>query len=137
MSGKAFLDTNVLVYAFDRDAGEKAGRARETVRATGTHAVISTQVLLEFYVTVTRKLVPPIPEAEAASSVDDLCRLEVVETDAALVATAIARARHDKMSVWDALIVEAALAAGCDRLLTEDLQAGRRFGEMTVENPFA
>ena len=137
MSGRAFLDTNVLVYLFDRDTPAKQRRAREVLETEGGSAAVSTQVLQEFYVTVTRKLGQPLAEKDAEAAVRDLAALEVVPVDTPLVLAAIARSRGDRISLWDALVVESALHAGCRRLLTEDLQDGRLFGRIRVENPFA
>jgi len=137
MSGRAFLDTNVLVYLFDRDTPAKQRRAREVLETEGGSAAVSTQVLQEFYVTVTRKLGQPLAEKDAEAAVRDLAALEVVPVDTPLVLAAIARSRADRLSLWDALVVESALRAGCRRLLTEDLQDGRLFGRLRVENPFA
>jgi predicted nucleic acid-binding protein len=93
--------------------------------------------LQEFYVAVTRKLAKPLPAADAAAVVRDLTAFEIVVVDVAMVNHAIARSRSDSLSFWDALIVTAAHAHGCRRLLSEDLQSGRMFGELHVENPFA
>lgn len=137
MTDKSFLDTNVLVYLFDRDAPAKQARARHIVERVGADGVVSTQVLQEFYVSVTRKLGKPLPAAEAESAVHDLSALDVVVVDVPMVKRAIALARSDSLSFWDALIVAAARAHGCTRLLSEDLQDGRVFGDLRVENPFA
>lgn len=137
MSGKAFLDTNVLVYLFDKESPAKQRRARAVLEAEGSSAAVSTQVLQEFYVTVTRKLGHPMPERDAEAAVRELAALEVVPVDGPLVLSGIARSRKDRLSLWDALIVEAALQGGCRRLLTEDLQDRRRFGALHVENPFS
>ena len=137
MSDRAFLDTNVLVYLFDRDTPAKQQRAREVLENEGGSAALSTQVLQEFYVTVTRKLGQPMAERDAEAAVRDLAALEVVPVDALLVLAAIARSRGDRLSLWDALVVESAIKGGCRRLLTEDLEDGRLFGRLKVENPFA
>ena len=136
MSGRTFLDTNVFVYLFDRDEPAKQQRAREIVNRVGAAAVLSTQVLQEFYVSVTRKLARPLAVAEAERAVHDLAALDVVVIDVPMVKHAIALSRGDALSFWDALIVEAARAHGCNRLLSEDLQDGRAFGDVHVENPF-
>lgn len=135
---RVFLDTNVLVYLFDGDAPAKQAVAREILRTDrrDAHLVVSTQVLQEFYVTVTRKLGTPLPEPEAEAAVRDLAALEVVGVDVSLICLGIARARDDRLSFWDALIVEAGRASGCRRLLTEDLQHGRLFTDLRVEDPF-
>lgn len=138
MSDKVFLDTNVLVYLFDRDAPIKQERARAILETEGrsSNIVISTQVLEEFYVSVTRKLRKPLPEGEAEGAVRDLTALEVVEVDVDMILRSIVAARRHKISLWDTLIVEAARARGCRRLLTEDLQDGQQFDDLRVENPF-
>lgn len=137
-----FLDTNVLVYAFDETSPAKQERALrllsgEVPGIAVEDLVISTQVLQEFYVTVVRKLARPLSEEMAERAVDRFADLQVELIDEELVLEAIRRSRTDKLSLWDSLVIGAALQAGCGRLLTEDLQAGRRFGELTVENPFA
>lgn len=132
----AFADTNLLVYAFDGDEPVKRRQAVATLHDEGDSIVISTQVLAEFYVVVTRELRNPLSESEAEHAVEALCHLPVVATDRDLVAAGIARSRGSRLSLWDALIVEAALTAGCERLLTEDLAEGASFGALRVQNPF-
>ena len=133
-----FIDTNVLVYLFDRDTPAKQSIARRVLESDGgdAHVVISTQVLQEFYVTVTRKLGTPLSEREAEGAARDLASLDVVDVDVEMVFRAIAGARTHKISLWDALIVEAGQTRSCRRLLTEDLQHGQLFGNLRVENPF-
>jgi predicted nucleic acid-binding protein len=99
-------------------------------------AVLSTQVLQEFYVNATRKLRRPLSAERAEERVRDLSRLALVRVDASLILAAIARSRSMGFSFWDALILEAALLAGADRLLTEDLQHGQEIEDLRVENPF-
>ena len=112
--------------------------ARQVLAGDGgdVRIVISTQVLQEFYVTVTRKLGTPLSEREAEGAARDLASLDVVDVDLGMVFRAIAGARTHKISLWDALIVEAGQTRGCRRLLTEDLQHGQLFGNLRVENPF-
>jgi predicted nucleic acid-binding protein len=136
MSARTFVDTNVLVYLFDRDAPEKRRRARALLAELQQRAVVSTQVLQEFFVSVTRKLARPLPEDEAEAAVRDLASLEVIELDVPLVLRAIGRARRQRLSLWDALIVEAALAGSCEVLFTEDLQHNQRLDALRIENPF-
>jgi len=136
MTDKVFVDTNVFVYLFDLDARVKQARAAALVEKEAEAIVISTQVLQEFYVTVTRKLGKPLPKPEAEAAVRRLAALSVVDTDVDLVLAAVTSSRRHRISYWDALIVEAALRGECRRLLTEDLQHGRRFADLTVENPF-
>lgn len=138
MTDRAFLDTNVVVYLYDADAPTKQDQARRVLEREGREGrlVVSTQVLQEFYVTVTRKLGHPLSEKSAEEATRALADFEVVAPDAELVLKAVALARKDKLSLWDALIVESALQAKCGVLLSEDLQDGRAWGNLRVENPF-
>ena len=131
-----FVDTNVVVYAHDHGAGPKQQKARDVLEQTAGSLVVSTQVLSEFYWVATRKLTPPLPQPEAAKAVEHLSALPVVTTTAGLVLSAIATARKETLSLWDALIVEAAATGGCELLLTEDLQHDRVIRGVRVENPF-
>lgn len=135
MTGRVFIDTNVLVHAFDRHEPEKSAAATATLAAVDDFAV-SAQVLGEFYVTVTRKFQPPLPAAQADAAIAELARTAVVPTDVALVEAAIATARLAQISYWDALILEAAVRAGCERILTEDLNAGSTIHGVQIVNPF-
>jgi len=130
-----FLDTNVVVYAFDRADPEKQ-RVAIDVLESGRRLVVSTQVLAETWWVLTRRLQRPLPEDAASGVIDELCRLPVVSTDADLVRRAITTSRRWQLAVWDSLIVEAARSSGCDRILTEDLQDGQDFDGVTVVNPF-
>ncbi len=135
---RSFFDTNVLVYLFDNSEPEKKARAQEVFEreVEAGRAALSTQVLQEFYVNTTRKLASPLPSEVAEARVRDLSRLSLVRVDASLILAAIARSRALGFSFWDALIVEAALMGGADRLLTEDLQHGQVIEGLRVENPF-
>jgi predicted nucleic acid-binding protein len=138
MPSRTFFDTNVLVYLFDADAPEKQAGARESLETAlerGT-VVVSTQVLQEFFVTVTRKLARPLPAAEAEGALRRLMELAVVQVDPDMILAAAVSARRDRISFWDALILTAASAAGCAEVLSEDLQHGRSFGRVRVVNPF-
>ena len=121
---------------FDKDAPAKQARASAFVEAQAETIVLSTQVLQEFYVAVTRRLGKPLSESEAEAAVRRLATLSVVATDVDLVLGAVAGSRRHRISYWDALIVEAALRAECSGLLTEDFQHGRLFADLRVENPF-
>ena len=137
IAGRSFVDTNVLVYASDYDEPEKRARARDLLsRASADDLVISTQVLVEYYVTVTRKLARALPTDQAAARVDDLAKMPTVLTDVALVRAAVETSRSAVISLWDALIVEAARIAGCTRIFTEDLATGSTIRGVRIENPF-
>jgi predicted nucleic acid-binding protein len=136
MSGSAFVDTNVVVYAFDEDEPAKQERAREVLSGADQLLVLSTQVLAEFYVTVTRKLARPLDASTARQAVEQLSELPVVPTDADLVLAAIDVSDRHQLSFWDGLIVQAASSAGCDTILTEDLSHGSVIAGVSVDNPF-
>ena len=135
---RVFFDTNVLVYLFDDDAPEKQALARRVLQreVEDGRAVLSTQVLQEFFVATTRKLADPLSSEDGERAVRDLAELPVIQVTTRLVLDAVRRTRKTGFSFWDALIIETALAGGADRLLTEDLQHGQRIDGLLVENPF-
>lgn len=137
--GRSFVDTNVLVYLFDADAGVKQAAARRLLSSAGQYGdlVLSTQVLKEFYVTVTRKLGQPLAADEALQATRALAELPVVQVDPDLIFAAAELAQRFQLSFWDALIVEAARRGDCRRLLSEDLQDGQEIAGVRVLNPFA
>lgn len=133
---RRFLDTNVLIYADDLEAGAKHDRARGIVAEvlSSGEGVVSTQVLQEFFVIVTGKL--GVDVAIARRKVELLAAMDVVGIDLDLILAAIDLRRLHSISFWDALILRAAAVAGCGVLLTEDLQDGQLIGGVRVENPF-
>jgi predicted nucleic acid-binding protein len=135
---RVFFDTNILVYLFDADNADKQeqARARFEAEASVGHIMLSTQVLQEFYVAVTRKLAVPLAAETAEAVVRDLSALPIIAIDADRILAAINRSRRLQLSFWDALIIEAALAGGADRLLTEDLQHSQGIDGLIIENPF-
>lgn len=136
MIERVFVDTNVFFYADDLSAKSKRTKARallsELIR--DRRAVVSTQVLQEYFVTVTRKL--GLTPGQAKLRVQNLARLDVVVIRPELIVGAIELHRDHTLSFRDALIVKAALAGGCTRLLTEDLNDGQRIEGLTVSHPF-
>ena len=138
MRARTFVDTNVLVYAFDRSEPLKRARSLDILEgAVDPNAlVISTQVLQELFVVFTRRLENPLDHETAARAVADLAALPVVVTGPETVLAAIELCETLSLSFWDALIVQAALEAGCAMLLTEDLQDGLAIGSLTVRNPY-
>jgi predicted nucleic acid-binding protein len=136
MPGRGFVDTNVLVYAVDDADERKRDVAREVLEQPAIDLVVSAQVLSEFYVVVTRRLASPMSESDASAAVDELAKLPTVVTDIELVRDGIALARDAHISFWDGLIVAAARASGCGKVITEDLAAGTTIGGVLVENPF-
>ena len=134
---KVFFDTNILVYLFDAGAPAKQRRARELLD-THTRAgetLLSTQVLQEFYVAVTRKLATPLDLASAYEAVKELAVMPTVRIDIPLILSAIQLSRDRKLSFWDSLVIRAAIEGGATTLYSEDLQPGQVFETLTVANP--
>lgn len=132
----AFFDTNVLVYCTDSTAPKKQVRARQLVAqsAAAGEATLSTQVLIELFHVLTRK--QKMPPATAQALVQAYGTWRVIVGDLALVEAAIGTSTAHRLSIWDAMVVEAALRSGAQTLYTEDLTHGQRFGELTIVNPF-
>lgn len=133
-----FVDTNVLVYAHDRTDGVRQPIAAQLLEDLwrARDGVVSTQVLTEFYAVVTRKFDPPLPRREARALVDAYAAWPLVQVDAPLIVAASALEEQHSLSFWDALIVEAARRGGANRLVSEDLQHGRRIAGLVIANPF-
>jgi len=137
MSVSCFVDTNILVYAHDRSAGEKHRRARELVSSLwkDRSAAISTQVLQELYVNVRRKAGRPVTADEARSLIVDYLRWDVIVNTGESMLDAVEIEARYQISFWDALIVQAASAAGAEVLYSEDLGDGQSYGSVRVVNP--
>jgi predicted nucleic acid-binding protein len=138
MPARTFVDTNVLIYAHDVDAKGKHLAAKEIMAElwanhTGT---LSAQVLHEFYVNVTRKIPKPLSKQHARMIVENYS-IWCVETTPTEITTAFRIEDEARISFWDALICAAALKAGAERILSEDLNAGQRISGIRIENPFA
>lgn len=138
-SSRRFIDSNVIVYSVDESPAEQRKHevAVDLLTEDPDNLVVSTQVLQEVYVVVTRKLAKPLDEDRAARAIRALTRLEVVGMDADRVLTAIDTSLAARISLWDALIIEAARSAGCTRVLSEDLSDGQVINGVRIENPFA
>ena len=136
---RIFLDTNVIVYGYDRSAGRKHEIAKTLLidlwNAEG--AVLSTQVLQELYVTVTLKIPRRLSQKAAKEIVSDLLAWDVVTNDGETVVQAINIHAAEGLSFWDALIVAAAKKGAANVILSEDFPDGKRFGNVAVKNPFA
>jgi predicted nucleic acid-binding protein len=137
--GLVFADSNILIYAHGvGDQDRRAAMARQRLDRLwrdGT-GVASSQVLQEFYAVTTRKLRPPLTRKQARAIVAAYAEWCRVGTDAELIVAASVLEERHTLSFWDALIVEAALRSTASTLLSEDLQDGRMFGDLIVENPF-
>lgn len=132
-----FVDTNVLLYAVSRAAEErsKAAIAREVLRRRDL--ALSVQVLQEFYVQATRESRPdPLRHDQAVRLVESFGRYPVQELTLPIVRAAFATRARWRLSYWDAAILEAARASGCEVVLSEDLADGEDYDGVRVENPF-
>lgn len=138
MTDRVFLDTNILVYAHDLDAGEKHEIAKDAVLELweSRSGVISTQVLQEFYITLTRKISPSLKKTEARRILKNYFQWEFVINDAGTILQASEIEENYSISFWDALIVSAAFSKNAATILTEDLQHGQRVEGILIHNPF-
>lgn len=138
MNGSVFVDTNVLIYA--RDSADSAKHARSLEWVTHLFRTrrgrLSSQVLQEYYNNVTRKLRPPMPVSDARADVRNFQAWQPISVDSAVIERAWTVEDRYRLSGWDSLIVAAAQCAGCQFLLTEDLQEGQDFGGVRVIHPF-
>jgi predicted nucleic acid-binding protein len=133
-----FVDTNVLVYALDEEQGERHETARALIEDLweSEGGVLSTQVLQELYVTLTRKLRKSMTRPRARAVVERYAAWPTHQiTPDDIVAASELEQRHT-LAFWDALIIVAAQRLGAERILTEDMQPGRSFGNVRIENPF-
>ena len=138
MSDKIFIDTNILVYAHDLDAGDRHDKAAAVIEDLwDTNAgVISTQVLQEFYVTVTRKIIAPLERIRAREMIRNYLVWPVHLNDAETILSASEIEARSNLSFWDALIVAAARILKADKILSEDMNHGQRIEGILIENPF-
>ncbi|HUO35986.1 MAG TPA: PIN domain-containing protein [Candidatus Acidoferrum sp.] len=138
MSGRTFVDTNVLIYAHDSEAGAKREIAREIIGDLWDErsGLLSVQVLQEFYVNATRKIAVPLSTASARAVVaayKTWCIPPAIED----VADAFRAEDEARIGFWDALVIASATRSGAARILSEDLNAGQSIRGIKIENPFA
>ncbi len=136
-AARTFIDTNVLVYTVDADEPAKREISLSAIGLLAGNFLLSTQVLGELYVTLTRKLRRPVAAGEAVERITNLSRHRVLGIEASMVRAAIETSQRFQISYWDALIIEAAVAGRCDRILTEDLPTGQAIRGVEIVNPFA
>jgi predicted nucleic acid-binding protein len=138
MNDKTFVDTNVLIYAHDVDAKAKHEAAKRVLHElwNSRSGALSMQVLQEFYVNVTRKILRPISRASARLVVNTYT-IWCVETTPSEISKAFHIEDESRLGFWDALIVAAAIKSGAHRILSEDLNAGQTISGVRIENPFA
>lgn len=137
MSDKTFIDTNVLIYAHDADSGAKQARAKGILLDLWADrcGVLSTQVLQEFYVNVTRKIAQPLPKPTARLILASYAPWCAVITSAELD-LAFRIEDEARIGFWDALIVASAVRSGAARILSEDLNNNQIIAGLRIENPF-
>ena len=137
MSDRTFVDSSVLIYAYDIKAATKNRIAKEVLQElwTAHEGVLSVQVLQEFYVNVTRKIPSPLPKELARRVVNDYT-VWCTETTPNEISGAFRIEDESGIGFWDALIISSALKSGARRVLSEDLNAGQRILGILIENPF-
>jgi predicted nucleic acid-binding protein len=138
MTATDFLDSNVLVYAYDASNPQKQTVAQALVeRAVAGDAMASTQVLAEFAATLLHKITPPANPEAVMAILDSLGPIKLIAPDAGIVRRAVEARSTYGVHFYDGMIVAAAERAGCQRILTEDLNPGQKYFGVTVSNPFA
>ena len=137
MSDRIFVDTNILVYAHDLSAGDHHAKALAVIESLweAETGITSTQVLQEFYVTVTRKIKNPLTPAEAREIIRNYLAWPVQNNDPETTIRASEIEEKNSLSFWDALIVAAALRMQAQKIITEDLNHGQIIEGILVENP--
>lgn len=138
MSDRTFVDTNVLIYAHNLDAGAKHDIANTVLRELWSErtGVLSMQVLQEFYVNVTRKIAAPLSK-KAARLVVESYAIWCIEIGPPEIYAAFRIEDESRIGFWDALIVSSAAKSGAGRILSEALSGGQRIAGILIENPFA
>ena len=138
MKDKYFLDSNILVYAHDTNDAEKSEIAKKLIfdGLANENVAISSQVLSEFFVTITKKVENPLSPLTAKNEIDLLKSMEVVEIDVQMVLSAIDIHVKSKISFWDSLIIGCAQKTKCFCLYSEDMNDNQMFGNVKVCNPF-
>ena len=137
MADKYFVDTNILIYAYDRTTGIKHERARQLIERLwlSGEGALSTQVLQELCVNLRRKVTPPVPVDEIRRLVQDYLSWKIVANTGESVIRALEIEARYKTSFWDGLILQAAEESGATILYSEDLATGQRYGAVQVVNP--
>jgi predicted nucleic acid-binding protein len=137
MPAPDFLDTNILLYAYDGGDREKQTAAQSLLRkALAEELLVSTQVLAEFSAALLHKISPPAPAKHLKTMLDALAPIRVIPPDRAMVRRAVEVHAEYGIHFYDGMIVAAAERGGCQRILSEDLNPGQRYFGILVENPF-
>jgi len=138
MKDRIFLDTNIIVYAHDRSSGDKHAVAREIMDYLweSRRGVISVQVLQEFYVCITNKILKPLSLKNAKLILEYLSTWDIVANDKHLTLKSIDIQERYRFSFWDSLIIQAAIQGQTRILFSEDLPDGQAVMDMKILNPF-
>jgi predicted nucleic acid-binding protein len=137
MPAAEFLDTNILVYAYDASDPRKQSLAQELIRrALAGEFLISAQVLSEFASTLFHKISPPATTEQLISILDALAPIKTISPDEETVRRAVEAHSSCGLHFYDAMIVAAAEQAACTRIWSEDLNPGQEYLGIKVENPF-
>ena len=138
MPAADFVDTNVLVYAYDPSDPRKQRIAQDFLRkALAGQAITSTQVLAEFAATLLHKMSPPASAEDVKTVLDVLGPIPVIIPDAELVRRAVEAHQKYGVHFYDGMILAAAERGGCARIYSEDFNAGQKYFGILLENPFA
>ena len=136
VKGRFSLDTNILVYAVDRESGERHDRSRALLgRAARSDCILTVQALAEFFHATTRKNLLPLARASAFVR-NWLDVFQVASADTVALVDAMDAVAEHRLSFWDAMLWATVRQSGCSAILTEDMQDGRRLGGVEVINPF-
>jgi len=138
MPDRIFVDTNILVYAHDVSAGNKHATAKNMIQELweSKAGCLSIQVMQEFYVSVTQKVPQPLNHIVAKEIVRDLTYWNVHEPNSDDVLNAIDLQQRYKISFWDAMILQSALQLECSLIWSEDMNPGKMYDSVNLENPF-
>ncbi len=137
MNGADFLDTNIVVYAYDDKSPEKQRVARQLLRSgINGRTVISNQVLAEFAATMLHKAAPPATNQALMKALDALAATRLILTDAEMVRRAVEVRAAYGLHFYDSLIIAAAERAGCARIWSEDFNEGQEYFGVVAANPF-
>ena len=138
MSGETFVDTNILIYAYDSDAGSRHSKALSTVQDLweSKKGILSTQVFQEFYVNVTKKIPTPLSPTIARGIIENYFAWQVQLIHPATILLASEFQERHRLSYWDAMIVAAAYEGNANVILTEDLNHGQDIEGIQIVNPF-
>ena len=135
---RIFVDTNILVYAYDRSAGEKYKKAVGIMENLwdSYNGIISSQVLQEFFVCVTKKIVKPLDAFTTREIVKDLLKWKTIIVDGGIILDAIDIHSQYRYSFWDSVIIASAIEGGAGIILSEDFSDKQVIKGIVIKNPF-